>query len=61
MKLAQIPHETGVPKSETTCKVAVQFKPTQPVAYSGTLTITDNLEPSGMQAVHLTGNGKAAK
>jgi hypothetical protein len=53
-----MPKGKGVPKSETTCKVAVQFTPTQAVSYSGTLTILDNLEPSEMQTVQITGKGK---
>ena len=56
-----MPQGKGVPKTETMCKVTVQFKPTQAVSYSGTLTITDNLEPSEMQTVQMTGTGKTAK
>ncbi len=56
-----MPRGKGVPKSETMCKIAVQFKPTDAVSYSGTLMISDNLEPSEMQTVHITGKGKAAK
>ena len=56
-----LPHGKGVPKPETMCKVGVQFKPTQAVPYSGTLTIVDNLAPSEMQTVQLTGKGKALK
>jgi len=56
-----MPGGKGVPKSATMCKVAVQFKPVQTVSYSGTLTILDNLEPSEMQTVHMTGKGNAAK
>jgi CSLREA domain-containing protein len=56
-----LPGGKGVQKSETSCQVAVQFRPTQAVSYSGTLTVFDNLEPSGMQTVQMTGKGKAAK
>jgi hypothetical protein len=56
-----MPGGKGVPESSTKCKVAVQFKPTQAVSYTGTLTIFNNLEPSGMQTVPLSGKGKAAK
>lgn len=56
-----MPKGKGVPKNETSCEVAVQFKPTQAVAYTGTLTIRDNLEPSEMQTVQMTGKGKATK
>jgi hypothetical protein len=56
-----MPNGKGVPKSETRREVAVQFKPTQAVAYAGTLTIFDNLEPGEMQTVEMTGKGKAAK
>ena len=56
-----MPRGKGVAKSETTCQVAVQFEPTQAVSYSGTLTIIDNLEPSEMQTVQMTGTGKAPK
>ena len=56
-----MPGGKGVPKSSTMCKVAVQFMPTEAVAYSGTLTIFDNLEPSEMQTVQMTGKGEAAK
>jgi hypothetical protein len=56
-----MPGGKGVPKSATTCKVAVQFKPMQAVSYSGTLTIVDNLEPNEMQTVQITGKGKAPK
>jgi uncharacterized protein involved in propanediol utilization len=56
-----MPKGKGIPKSETLCKVAVQFEPTQAVSYSGTLTIFDNLEPSEMQTIKMTGKGKAAK
>ena len=55
------PRGKGVSKSETTCQVAVHFEPTQAVSYSGTLTIVDNLEPSEMQSVRMTGKGIAAK
>ena len=55
------PSGKGVPTGETFCNVSVQFKPTQAVSYSGMLTIFDNLEPSEMQAVPLSGKGKAAK
>jgi len=55
------PGGKAVPKNETSCEVSVQFEPTQAVSYSGTLTIIDNLEPSGMQTVKLSGRGKAAK
>ena len=55
------PGGKGVPKSETFCNVAVQFEPTQAVSYTGTLTISDNLEPAEMQTVQLSGKGKAAK
>jgi hypothetical protein len=55
------PGGKGVPKSETFCEVAVQFEPTQAVSYSGTLTIFDNLGPSEMQTVQMTGKGKAVK
>ena len=44
--------------NETFCDVSVQFKPTQAVSYSGTLTIKDNLEPSEMQTVQMTGKGR---
>jgi len=40
------------------CKVAVEFESTQPVSYSGTLTIFDNLEPSEMQTVQMSRKGK---
>ena len=56
-----MPKGKGVPKSETTCKIAVQFKPTEAVSYSAKLIISDNLEPSEMQTVQMTGKGKAAK
>jgi hypothetical protein len=56
-----MPSGKGVPKTETLCKISVQFKPTEAVSYSGTLTIHDNLEPSEMQTVQMTGKGKAAK
>ena len=55
------PGGKGVPKTETFCEVAVQFAPTQAVSYTGTLTISDNLEPSEMQTVQMKGKGKAAK
>ena len=58
---ALMPSGKGVAKSETMCTVAVQFQPTQAVSYTGTLTIFDNLEPSEMQTVEMTGTGKAAK
>ena len=56
-----MPSGKGIPKSETMCTIAVQFKPTEAVSYSGTLTISDNLEPSEMQTVQMTGKGKATK
>lgn len=56
-----MPGGKGVPKSETMCTAKVQFQPTQAVSYSGALTIFDNLEPSGMQTIQLTGKGKAPK
>lgn len=56
-----VPGGKGVPKSATMCKVAVQFKPTQAVSYSGTLTIIDDLEPNEMQTVQITGKGNAQK
>ena len=55
------PSGKGVAKTETMCKVTVQFKPTQAVSYSGTLTIIDNLEPTEMQTVQMTGKGTASK
>jgi len=55
------PGGKGVPKNETFCNVAVQFKPTQAVSYTGTLTISDNLAPTEMQTVQMSGKGKAAK
>ena len=55
------PGRKGVPKTDTFCEVAVQFAPTQAVSYTGTLTISDNLEPSEMQTVQMKGKGKAAK
>ena len=56
-----MPSGKGVPKTETMCKIEVQFKPTEAVSYSGTLTIFDNLEPSEMQTIKMTGKGKPAK
>jgi CSLREA domain-containing protein len=56
-----MPSGKGVPKTETMCKISVQFRPTEAVSYSGTLTIHDNLEPNEMQTVQMTGRGKAAK
>jgi hypothetical protein len=56
-----MPSGKGVPKSETMCKIAVQFEPTRAVSYSGTLMILDNLEPSEMHTVQMTGKGKPAK
>lgn len=56
-----MPHGKGVAKSETMCKVAVQFMPTEAVSYSGTLTIYDNLESGDMQTVRMTGKGTPAK
>ena len=53
-----MPSGKGVPKSETMCKIAVQFKPTEVVSYSGTLMIFDNLQPSEMETVQITGKGK---
>ena len=41
--------------------IAVKFTPTDAVTYTGTMTIIDNLAPSLMQTVKLTGKGKAAK
>lgn len=55
------PGGKGVPVNETFCEVGVQFKPTEAVSYTGTLTIFDNLEGSGMQTISLSGKGKAAK
>jgi hypothetical protein len=43
------------------CKISVQFMPTHAVSYSGTMTIIDNLEPSDMQTVQMSGTGKPAK
>jgi hypothetical protein len=43
---------------KTSCKIAVKFTPTDPIKYTGTLTIFDNLEPNLMQTVKLTGKGK---
>ena len=56
-----MPSGKGIPKSETLCHVAVQFLPTEATSYSGTLTIFDNLKPSEMQTVQMTGKGKSAK
>ncbi len=55
------PSGKGVSKSTTFCDVAVQFEPTQAVSYTGTLTVFDDLEPSGKQTISLTGKGKAPK
>jgi hypothetical protein len=43
------------------CKVELQFAPTEAMKYSGTLMIMDNLSPGGIQTVKLSGTGKAAK
>jgi hypothetical protein len=43
------------------CGVEILFAPSEPMKYSGTLMITDNLSPSGMQTVKLRGSGKAGK
>jgi hypothetical protein len=56
-----MPGGKGVLKLQTMCKIAIRFMPTQAVSYSGTLMILDNLEPSEMQTVQMTGKGKAAK
>lgn len=43
------------------CTVEILFAPSEAMKYSGTLMITDNLSPSGMQTVRLSGSGKAGK
>jgi len=43
------------------CDVEVTFTPTVAEKYTGTLTITDNLEPDLMQTVTLSGTGKTPK
>jgi len=46
---------------KASCTIAVKFTPTDPIKYTGTMTIIDNLEPSLMQTVKLTGEGKTPK
>ncbi|HYL60664.1 MAG TPA: hypothetical protein VEU51_17495, partial [Candidatus Acidoferrales bacterium] len=46
---------------QASCQISVKFTPTDPIKYTGTMTIIDNLEPSQMQTVKLSGKGAAPK
>jgi sugar lactone lactonase YvrE len=46
---------------QASCQIAVKFTPTDPIKYTGTMTIIDNLGPSLMQAVKLSGKGQTPK